>query len=157
MWLRPLLVMLSMFLLIPVGAMAEPVDVRDPWVREVPDVSRHSAAYMKLRATADENRTLLAADSPQFQRVEIHESREEEGMARMVELDSLTVAVGETLVLEPGGKHLMLMDRKVESLRVGDHVDLVLHFDNDESMELRVPVRKGSPGHDNGHGHHHHH
>ena len=40
----------------------------------------------------------------------MHETRTVEGMSRMRPLERLAVAAGETVKLEPGGKHLMLFD-----------------------------------------------
>jgi copper(I)-binding protein len=41
--------------------------------------------------------------------VQLHESRTDDGIARMRRLDFPTLAPGQAFVLAPGGRHLMLM------------------------------------------------
>ncbi|MCC5810418.1 MAG: copper chaperone PCu(A)C [Ectothiorhodospiraceae bacterium] len=143
--------------LLPWSAMADTIDVHDAWVREMPAVAQHSAAYMVLENNGEETRELVGGSSPQFGRVEIHESVEEDGVARMVKQESLRIPAGEKVVLEPGGYHVMLMRREVDALRDGDYVDLELEFDNGARKMLRVPVRKAEAGHGGHHGGHHSH
>ncbi len=143
---------LSLFLL-PLSLVAETIDVHDAWVREMPPVAQHSAAYMVLENNGEETRVLVGGASPQFGRVEIHESVEEDGVARMVKQDALPIPAGEKVVFEPGGYHVMLMRREVDELKAGDYVDLELEFDNGTRKLIRVPVRKA----DGGHGGHHRH
>ena len=52
---------------------------------------------------------LTGVMSPEFRKVELHETTVVDGVARMRALDSITVPPGSTVVLERGGKHLMLM------------------------------------------------
>jgi copper(I)-binding protein len=132
----------------------EGLEVADAWVRAVPPVSTMTACYMSIENRSDIPRLLTAAESPAFERVELHLSVQEQGMARMVEQDSLEVAPRSKLVLEPGGYHLMLMGSR-GPLSPGDTVPITLVFGNDERLELSVPVRKGSGGGAH-HDHHHH-
>ena len=64
--------------------------------------------------------------SPEFGKVELHETTVEDGVARMRPLDSLVVPPGETVVLERGGKHLMLM----RAQNVEQNVSLQLFSDD---------------------------
>ncbi|HEX2996471.1 MAG TPA: copper chaperone PCu(A)C, partial [Anaerolineales bacterium] len=40
----------------------------------------------------------------------------------------------------PGGLHVMLINLKKE-LKIGDEIEIALHFKNSEDIKLRVPVR----------------
>jgi len=68
-----------------------------------------SAGYFTLRNHTDATIEITRVTSPQFGRVEIHETRTEDGVSRMRPVDALTVPPGGEVRLEPGGKHLMLM------------------------------------------------
>lgn len=73
-----------------------------------------SAGYLDITNNTREPLVITGVSSPEFRKVELHETTVEDGVARMRALDSITVAPGETVVLERGGKHLMLM-RPIDS------------------------------------------
>lgn len=81
---------------------------------------------------------LVGASSPAFGDVMLHRSVEKDGMQRMVHVDRLDLAPGQTLVFAPGGYHLMLMDRK-HPLHPGDKVPVTLRFSDGQTLE--VPFR----------------
>ncbi len=70
---------------------------------------RMGAAYFVLTNNTDEPIRITGVTSPQFAAVEIHETRIEDGIARMREIDALVVPPRGNVTLERGGKHLMLM------------------------------------------------
>lgn len=75
-----------------------------------PMPGRHmSAGYLVLTNNTDEPIRITGATSPQFGRVEIHETTLEDGVARMRRLEELVVPARQSVRLERGGKHLMLM------------------------------------------------
>jgi len=113
------------------------IDVR---ARPAPLVGGTGAIYLTVLNGLDSDVQLVSASSPVANVVETHETIAENGVMRMIPLpDGYTVPAGEALVLKPGGKHIMLIDI-VEPLAPGDTVNLTVHFDNGESMEVTVPV-----------------
>ncbi len=68
-----------------------------------------SAGFLVLTNNTDEPVRITGVTSPQFEAVEIHETRIDGGIARMRELDALVVPARGNVTLERGGKHLMLM------------------------------------------------
>ena len=72
--------------------------------------------------------------------VEIHEtSMNDDGTMGMQPLDApLEVAAGGSLVLEPGGLHLMLID--VDPLEVGDTVTVTLNWRVAGAMDIEAEV-----------------
>lgn len=138
-------------------ATADGVEVHDPWVRWVPEVSDRTAAYMRIQAPAGERQILIGVDSPQFDRAEIHESVDEDGQARMVHWSTLRIGAGDERVLEPGGYHIMLIGRLGDALEEGDIVELQMRFQSGEILTIDMPVRRDGPERDDdGHDHHHH-
>jgi len=66
------------------------------------------AAYMRLRNTTASPIVIDRVTSPDAVSVSMHESRLEDGVARMIELHDLRVPARESLDFSAGGKHLML-------------------------------------------------
>jgi copper(I)-binding protein len=116
--------------------------------RPTPVGRQMTGCYLTLTtATADR---LVSASSPDANMVQIHESRIEGGMMMMAELrEGLPLPAGETVALEPGGNHLMLMGVK-EPLTAGDTVALTLTFESSPPLEITAtvgqpPVPQGAP------------
>ena len=82
----------------------------DPWIPEAPPTAPMLAGYMELKNTGDEDIRIVDARSEElFGRVEIHISETVDGMSRMRRIPVLEIPTGESVVLERGGLHLMLM------------------------------------------------
>ena len=71
-----------------------------------------SAGYLTLKNNTGTAIVVTQVRSPQFARVEIHETTIEDGISKMRALDSLTVPANGAARLERGGKHLMLMQAR---------------------------------------------
>ncbi|CAK0740686.1 periplasmic copper chaperone A [Gammaproteobacteria bacterium] len=117
------------------------VTVMSPWVREAPPTAEISAAYMMLHNDGDTDQVLLEVTTPSFNRVEIHQTTMHDDMASMETEDSLLIPAQDGVALVPGGYHLMLIGVK-KPLKVGDTVDLSLHFQGGETIEVHAPVHK---------------
>ena len=120
---------------------ADAISVTNPWIREAPPGARALGAYMTITNHSSNAATLESISSPDFPRIEIHRTKMHEGMAHMFKQSSLRIQPGNSVALEPGGYHLMLM-QPVRSLRSGDSVKLQLHFDNGEIVDISAVVRK---------------
>ena len=71
-----------------------------------------SAGYLTLKNNTGTAIVVTQVQSPQFARVEIHETTIEDGISKMRALDSLTVPANGSARLERGGKHLMLLQAR---------------------------------------------
>jgi len=60
-------------------------------------------------------------------------------IARMRKVEGVDLPPGETVRMEPGGMHLMMLDIR-ESLSPGATFSLTLLFQNSPSVTLAVPV-----------------
>ena len=115
------------------------IDTTESFVRAA--FAGNSAAYMSITNNGDEDVTLVGGSTDAAESVEIHETVVEDDVASMVEMeDGIVVAAGETVVLEPGGLHVMLIDI-TDELEEGDTVELTLSFDNDEELTVEIPVQ----------------
>ena len=97
-----------------------------------------SAGYLTLRNNSDADITITKVTSPQFAAVEMHETRVEGEVSRMVELEAVTVPAGSAVAFEPGGKHLMLM-RPPDEL---DAVTLEFYAGPDIVLTLATSARR---------------
>lgn len=93
-----------------------------------------TAGYLTLRNNTTQAITITQVSSPEFESVEMHESVLEDGVARMRPLRDLTIRAGQSVQLEPGGKHLMLIRP------VGEIEATTLEFHNNEAVMLTVNV-----------------
>jgi copper(I)-binding protein len=135
-------------LLLPASALS--VEVDDGWTRALPPGQPTAAVYLTLTNPDAAAVGLVAASSGAAGRVEIHQSRQVDGMWRMRRLDKLQIPAGGTVTLEPGGVHLMLMNLN-SPLREGKTIEVTLEFDNGETRSAVVEIRMPGAGHD----HHH--
>ncbi len=130
---------------------------RDAWVRAAPPDAGMTAGYLNIDNPGDRPMTLTGVHSDAFERIELHTTIMEDGVARMRMEESVAIAPGETVAFEPGGRHLMMFGAK-RPLGEDDAVRLVLTFltgdERPESpLELAVEatVRRGGGSH----AHHH--
>ena len=119
---------------------AEPkVTVEEAWV-QLPAISgRSGAAYFTLVTNNDPTK-LIRVISPRIERVELHETVTQSGIARMTRLEGPVFPSDGKLVFGPAGKHAMLfgLDR---SLKPGDKVPLTFTFDPAPPITVEAEVR----------------
>lgn len=114
------------------------VQVTDAWVRLLPPGVSATSGY--LRMTSDQDDALIAVSTEHAAMAEIHESSMQDGVMQMSQVSKLPIHAGETLVLEPGGLHLMLMGLK-DNLKAGQAFPLVLEFEKAGRVEVAAKVR----------------
>lgn len=83
---------------------------------------------------------IVGAASASADAVEIHETSHHDGMAKMSARPSITIAPGDSLVMAPGGLHVMLIGLH-SALRAGDSVPLVVQLATGDLVPLTIPVR----------------
>ena len=137
------------------SATAEPAATETPAVGlEVRNATANlmpgmGAVYLTVVNPGTETDRLVMVETEAAQAAETHETVEENGMMKMVpHLDGFEVPAGGELVLEPGGKHIML----VEPLELGEGaaLPLTLHFENAGTVELEITVQAMSGEMDHG-------
>ena len=135
--------------LLSLPALAQPLVVEDAWVRAMPPTQRMTAAYMRLTNAGNEAVEVRGVTALGAGEASIHATRREGDQVRMEALDSLTVAGGETVQLQPAGLHIMLMGLE-RMPAVGETLELCLET-NAGRQCLNAEVRRDAPG---GHDHH---
>lgn len=138
------------------SAVAGKLEIHDAWVRETPPNAAVMAAYLTLRNHAAKTFTLVSAASPDFNRVEIHRTEQSDGMTKMFPVSRVMLSTNSSVSFQPGGMHLMLMKPK-KRFKAGNSISLTLFFSDESSLNISVPVKKGTGNdeHKMDHGNHH--
>ncbi|MEO7325780.1 MAG: copper chaperone PCu(A)C [Dokdonella sp.] len=119
--------------------------VTDAWIRAAPPGASSVAGYATLKNTGDEAISILTVQSDAFRMTSLHETLVEEGVSKMRELHRLKIAPGETVQMQPGGKHLMLMQPRREIL-AGDKVEMLFLLVDGSRIETYFDVVAASSG-----------
>jgi copper(I)-binding protein len=82
--------------------------VEEGYVRKPIPGRSMSAAFMSIKNTGKADVVLKTAAIEGAKSVEIHTHSHKGGVMRMRQLHELTIEAGKTVVLEPGGLHLMV-------------------------------------------------
>ena len=119
------------------------LSIGEPWARPTPPGVEVGVGYFRIDndGAAD---ALLRASSPRARRVEFHQSRSEDGIARMRELASVAVPAATRLAFAPGGLHLMLVGLAAPLL-AGEQVPVTLVFEHSGPREIVLAVREDAP------------
>ena len=99
-----------------------------------------SVAYFTIHNRGSNAVVLNGVTSPQFGRVEMHETVLEMGIARMRPLASLKVDARSSVELAAGGKHLMLSE-PVKVLLPDSPVSLHLQFASEFSLIVQTLIK----------------
>lgn len=117
------------------------LEITMPWSREIPPNAPAAAGFLSIRNGGSTDDRLIAVSNEASERVEIHEVRHEDGMARMRELtDGLMIQAGATVELKPGGYHLMFIAPK-DGFRKDGVVLAILQFEKAGEVQVAFKVR----------------
>lgn len=97
------------------------------------------AVYAVIENTGKDTLEIVGLETPVARAAEIHESVEIDGMMRMREIVPFEVRTGETVNLEPGGKHMMLMGLK-SKLEPGQRFPVEIQLSDGSSMTIDALV-----------------
>jgi copper(I)-binding protein len=106
---------------------------------------RPGAAYFAIDVPADHG-ALVRVTSPQARRIEMHETMRHSAMSGMRPMERIAPENGR-IVLERGGRHLMLFDVSA-ALAAGGTAQLVLRFENGQTrtLDARIVALGGEHG-----------
>lgn len=98
--------------------------------------------YVTIENNSDVDDVLLSATTDVAGTAELHNVTMVEGVMQMRQVDGgIEVPAGETVVLEPGGLHVMLIGL-TRSLEEGDTFDVDFEFEEAGEMTVEVEVRE---------------
>jgi copper(I)-binding protein len=122
------------------AAARPPLEVVDAWARPV-DSAATTAVYFVLHNREAAPVSVIRFASPVSEAVMLHESVQRDGTVHMTMLmEPQTVAPGDSLVLKPGGKHLMA-EAVVRALVAGDSVPMAVTLGDGRVVQVKAVVR----------------
>ncbi|UWQ43994.1 copper chaperone PCu(A)C (plasmid) [Leisingera aquaemixtae] len=144
--MKPVLHAALAALVLPLGAASAAladsgqVSIENAWSRASIGTSRPGAAYMEIVNEGDEAVTLTGIKTDIAMMPEIHRSSmNEQGVSSMAPAGHVPIAPGETVALEPGGLHAMLMKLQ-RPMHEGETFPLTLIFSDGGGVAVDVPV-----------------
>lgn len=84
---------------------------------------------------------LLNAETDVAEVVELHETKMDGDVMKMGPISSIEVPAGGSVNLEPGGKHIMLINLK-QPLTPGEKIKLILNFEKSGQKTIEVEIRE---------------
>ena len=140
----------------------DPITIEGQWARTSPAMASMGAAYMSISASEGDQLVGVSVPASVAARAEIHEmvpadmdhsmddSMDDDEMAMdmgamvMQQIMALDLPAGQTVSLEPGGYHVMLIDL-AEPLVEGESFEVTLDFAEAEDLTVEVVVRTEAP------------
>ena len=131
--------LLALALTTPAFAAPKGVNIEQPWIRLIIK-ARPAAGYFTLRNNGDKPVQLTGASSSACGSVMLHQSKEVDGVEKMLPVKSLTVKPHGTVTFAPGGYHLMCMQPQ-PAMAIGKSVPMTLKFAGGDSITAQFPVK----------------
>ena len=125
-----------------------------PWARATPKGAQVGGGYMTITNTGTTPDRLIGGSTSISSSFEVHEMSMDGGVMKMRMLkDGLEIKPGETVMLKPGGYHVMFMGLK-DQLKQGGTFKATLQFEKAGKVEVeyRIEAIAASGGGQSGHG-----
>ncbi len=116
------------------------IHITQPWARATPKGASSGAAYMTItnNGTAPDRVSCVSSDLSAH--CQIHTMSMENGVMKMRPVEGgLEIKPGETVMLKPGGVHVMLIDLK-QALAPGKMVEATLQFEKAGTVKVEFPI-----------------
>ncbi|MFV0491261.1 MAG: copper chaperone PCu(A)C [Pseudorhodobacter sp.] len=110
------------------------------FARATPPSAATGAAYLTIANNGAEDDRLISATTAAGQEVQIHQVEEVDDVMTMRQLpDGVLIPAGGSVVLEPGGIHLMIMGLS-GPLNKGEALDMVLTFERAGEVNVNIDI-----------------
>lgn len=126
---------------IKMASSSQTIEVSEPYAFATIPGARTAAAFMTIKNKGEVAEKLIGAESPVAGIVEIHENiiDPDDGTMMMRKIKGLDLAVGQDVVLQPKGYHIMFMDLQ-ESLAIGQTFNLTLLLESGGVVKTKVKI-----------------
>jgi hypothetical protein len=133
------------------------IKITKPWARATPDGAKVAGGFMTLTNTGTAPDRLVGGTALVSGKFEVHEMVMDGNVMKMRALGSgLEIKPGATVVLKPGGYHVMFLDLK-QGLKAGEKFKGSLVFEKAGKIDVEYAVEAvGAAGSGHGHGGGHH-
>ena len=116
------------------------LEITRPWTRATPATAQSGGGFLTVTNKGTTPDRLIAARSTVSAKVEVHEMRMDGNVMRMRELEKgLEIPAGGTVMLKPGGYHIMFMGLKAPFAKDAK-VPVTLVFEKAGSLDIVLDV-----------------
>jgi periplasmic copper chaperone A len=136
---RNLILILAMAMLLSACSAEKGIEVHEVWMRPTAQ-GNNGAVYFVLHNHSSEADEMTGASSDVAEAVEMHESKMNGDIMEMNQVKTIPLEAYAEIDFAPGKYHIMLVNLK-KTLKVGDEIEMTLHFKNFEDISVTVPVR----------------
>lgn len=126
-------------LLTPIKVIAS-IDADDLWLRESIPGQANGAGFGTIYNHGETDMLLLGGSVAVADDIEVHRHVHSDGQMRMERMEALVIPTGESVTLQPGGYHLMLMNL-LRPLTTDEEHEVTLYFSDGTSEVVIVKVR----------------
>ena len=116
------------------------IEIDDVWVRASVPGQANGAGYMAIENDGKQADRLLEIRSDAAERVELHAVLNENGMAKMRQVEGVDIPAGQTVTLGPGGYHVMFLKLKAP-FKQGDEVPATLRFEHAGEVAIQFKAQ----------------
>ena len=116
------------------------LEITHPWTRATPSTAQAGGGFLTIVNKGSAPDRLISARSTASDRVEVHEMKMDGNVMRMRELEKgLEIPAGATVMLKPGGYHIMFMGLKAPFAKDAK-VPVTLVFEKAGSLDIVLDV-----------------
>lgn len=127
------------------GYAAGDLKIDHPWARMTVPGQVAGGAYLSVQNNGSSADRLLGASTPAAAQVQMHTMTMDGNVMKMREVDRIDIPPGQTVTLEPGRLHLMLIGLKAP-LKADSRVPMSLKFEKAGTVQVELTVEAMAPG-----------
>ncbi len=114
------------------------LEISHPWTRATPATAPSAGGFLTVTNRGTTPDRLMAVRSPVSDKVEVHEMKMDGNVMKMREVEKgLEIAPGATVMLKPGGYHIMFMGLKAPIAK-DTLVPVTLVFEKAGSIDIQM-------------------
>ena len=117
---------------------ASPLEIDQAWMPLSP--SSMYAGYFAAKNVTTRSIAIVGFESPQFHSVSLHDIARSDDRIQMIEIASIELAPGDSLLLTPGAKHLMLMGGD-QTVKEGDLIGVDVLLADGQRVPISLLVK----------------
>lgn len=122
---------------------SQSLQIKNAWIPEAPPGARVMAGFMEIHNLSSQSIDIVAVTSPAFKHIEMHLSKEVNGIAKMLPQKKLSIPARGKLILKSGSYHLMLIKPK-KRLLDGEKAPLTFTLSNGATLSLNISIKKNT-------------
>jgi copper(I)-binding protein len=111
-----------------------------PWVRASAPGQKNGAGYVQIQNKSTQTDRLISATTANVGRVELHTIINENGVAKMRQVQGIDVPAGASATLAPGGFHIMFMGLNAP-FKAGEIVPVTLRFEKAGEVNVNFEIK----------------